>query len=144
MNEPVNDDRLQAWYESTLAELRTVVPVDFPLYIGDAWDPDWYAKWTGERTDSVVMDHHVYRCFTAADHKLTGEQHAQMMKTQTKTFFGELSGKANGNWVIGEWSAALNPGIIEMQLTERRKDKRSAETPWNVVAVHPKGQFPEL
>ena len=113
MNEPANNDQLQGWYESAIEQLRrTVAPTDFPLYIGDAWDANWYSQWTGKRSDFVVMDHHLYRCFTPGDAKLSGDQHAAVIRDQTKRDISELSRKAGGNIIVGEWSGALGPASL--------------------------------
>lgn len=58
------------------------------------------------------MDNHLYRCFTPADHKLTGEQHAEVTRKETKGHYGWLSGRASGNMIVGEWSAGLNPASL--------------------------------
>ncbi|KAF9520403.1 glycoside hydrolase family 5 protein, partial [Hydnum rufescens UP504] len=113
MNEPANNDKLQAWYESTIEEVRRAsAPPDFPLYVGDAWDGNWYSQWTGKRPDFIVMDHHLYRCFTPGDAQLTGDQHAAIMRDRTKQDLSELSRKAGGNVIVGEWSGALGPSSL--------------------------------
>ncbi|KAF8342202.1 putative cytoplasm protein [Cantharellus anzutake] len=116
LNEPANNDSLQGWYEDTIRAIRSALPPrhadEFPIYVGDAWDPNWYASWTGQRHDFVVLDHHVYRCFTPEDLKLTGDQHAHNIQTDTRGWFTSLSSKAKGNFVIGEWSGALGPSSV--------------------------------
>jgi len=112
INEPANSDKLQAWYESTITDLRRTAPPDFPLYISDAWDANWYSQWTGKRSDFVVLDHHIYRCFNPEDHKLTGDEHASVTRTKTKEQLKQFSSKAGGDIIIGEWSAALNPASL--------------------------------
>ena len=108
LNEPANNNNLQGWYESTIRELRSI-SADFPIYIGDAWDAQWYCKVVGSHSDFAVMDHHLYRCFTPEDHAQTGDQHAHALRTSTLAQMRDFSTKARGNMIVGEWSAALNP-----------------------------------
>ena len=111
LNEPANNDSLQGWYEDTIRAIRSALPPDhageFPIYVGDGWDPNWYAPWVGKRRDFVVLDHHIYRCFDQEDLKFTGDQHANNIQTDTRGWLSSLSSKARGNFIIGEWSGGL-------------------------------------
>ncbi|QRV91359.1 Cellulase (glycosyl hydrolase family 5 protein) [Ceratobasidium sp. AG-Ba] len=109
LNEPANNDRLGAWYEDTLGALRRVDP-DIPLYISDAWDAGWYSKVVGNRPDFVVLDHHLYRCFTPGDAAMSGDEHAAALRNSSP--LPPLSSAARGSIIIGEWSAALNPSSL--------------------------------
>lgn len=118
MNEPDNTDQLQGWYESTIVGVRGALssragdgppPSDFPIFIDDARDPNWYSQFVGKRDDFVVMDRHIYRCFTPHDEKLSGEQQAANIRGPTQDELKKLHVNAHGNIIIGEWSAALSP-----------------------------------
>jgi len=109
LNEPANNGLIQEWYQSTLSELRAIPGAqDFPLYIADAWDLPWYSKFVGERSDFVIVDHHLYRCFTEDEKRLSGEEHAQNIRTVTSGQLADMSQKARGNIIVGEWSAGLH------------------------------------
>lgn len=107
LNEPSNCDRLQGWYEKTMACLRRISP-DFPIYISDAWDLNWYCRVVGDRPDFVSVDTHVYRCFTEEDKMKSGDEHAADIRQNLKGHLLEVAKKARGNLVVGEWSAALH------------------------------------
>ena len=124
LNEPANDNRLQGWYESTLTEVRTITGPHFPIYVHDAWDTQHYARWVGGRTDFVVLDHHLYRCFTAEDNAITGEQHAEKLRRDFAPNFQGQCNDAKGNMVLGEWSGGLDDGSKGMPDSERDRNKR--------------------
>ncbi|EUC66853.1 glycoside hydrolase family 5 protein [Rhizoctonia solani AG-3 Rhs1AP] len=109
VNEPANNNQVQKWYEDTLTALRKISP-DLPLYISDAWDAPWYSKIVGSRSDFVVLDHHLYRCFTPGDASMSGDEHASALRNSAPLV--PLSAAARGNLIVGEWSAALNPASL--------------------------------
>lgn len=111
MNEPDNSDRLQGWYEAAIQRIREALPPasDFPLYIDDARDPNWYSQWVGKRDDFVVMDRHIYRCFTPQDTQKSGDQHAEGIRHGTKGELERFAKQAKGQVIIGEYSAGLAP-----------------------------------
>ncbi|KAF8313071.1 glycoside hydrolase [Clavulina sp. PMI_390] len=118
MNEPDNSNSLQGWYESTITSVRGAISEragdgppasQFPIYISDAWDGNWYSKIVGKREDFVVLDHHYYRCFTPQDKKQSGEQLAEDTKRNKKEELRRWHIAAHGNFIIGEWSAGLDP-----------------------------------
>lgn len=118
MNEPDNSDRLQGWYESTITSIRGTLadaagdgppPSLFPIFVDDARDPNWYSKIVGKREDFVVMDRHIYRCFTEADKQKSGEEHAELIRGHTKDDLVKWHKAAHGNVIVGEWSAGLGP-----------------------------------
>lgn len=125
LNEPANNQKLQGWYESTLSTIRPICGPDFPLYISDAWDTQHYCQFVGKRSDFVVLDHHLYRTFTDEDSKLTGVQHAQNLRSGFKNTFKSQSDAANGNIVVGEWSASISPKSIgSMPSGEQDRQRR--------------------
>ncbi|WVF67132.1 hypothetical protein IAT40_001877 [Kwoniella sp. CBS 6097] len=127
LNEPQNNAKLQGWYKSTIDELRTIVPNDFPIYVHDAWDTNHYSHWVGDRNDFVVLDHHLYRCFTDEDRKKSGYQHAQDLRGGFKNTFSGFSETAKGNIVVGEWSAALDNQSFRPGLSDGEKDAERRE-----------------
>lgn len=127
LNEPANNSKLQKWYETTLSEVRTVAGPEFPIYIGDAWDTQQYAGWVGGRDDFVVLDHHLYRCFTDQDKAMNGEQHALKLRSEFSGTFGGQSGAAKGSLVVGEWSASLDPHSLHQGMPDGEKDRHRRE-----------------
>ena len=89
LNEPQPHHSLEEWYSSTIDEIRRVAPT-LPLYIHDAWDTAKYASFVGRRAESdfVVVDHHLYRCFTSSDQTLSGDEHARALHANMN---GELA-----------------------------------------------------
>ncbi len=110
----MNNDLLQDWYEKRLACSRHIDP-HFPIYISDAWDLNWYSQLVGKRPDFVVVDHHLYRCFTTEDHKKSGDELAADIKHETSKHLSAMSKNARGNLIIGEWSAGLHPDSLRSQ-----------------------------
>ncbi|KAG8797828.1 Glucan 1,3-beta-glucosidase 3 [Serendipita sp. 398] len=105
LNEPNDKPWLPDWYADTLNDLRGISP-DIPLYVADAWHSEKYAPWAGARADCVIVDQHLYRCFTEEDRKKWGDQHAAELR-QGKAAFQDLTKQCRGNFIIGEFSAAL-------------------------------------
>ncbi|BEI92905.1 uncharacterized protein CcaverHIS019_0505330 [Cutaneotrichosporon cavernicola] len=125
LNEPKNDSRLQKWYESTIDELRPLTGPDFPIYVSDAWDTNWYAQWAGRRSDFIVVDHHLYRCFTPEDKAIDGRGHAAKLAHEFAPKFIQLCGQAP--IVVGEWSAGLDDSGLppDTPASERDAQKRA-------------------
>ncbi|KAI5122109.1 hypothetical protein M0805_002231 [Coniferiporia weirii] len=113
LNEPQGHLALAGWYTATLDKLRGIDPY-LPLYIHDAWDTHKYASLAGRRAESdfVVVDHHLYRCFTGADHKLSGDEHAGVLQAHMAGELAARAGECRGSLVIAEFSAALNPASL--------------------------------
>lgn len=82
---------------------------EFPIYVGDAWDTGHYAEWVGKRDDFVVLDHHLYRCFTDQDKRDSGDKHAARLQNGPDgSSFGHSSAAAKGSLVVAEWSGSLD------------------------------------
>lgn len=109
VNEPRNDNVLYSWYQKALNTIRTTIGPDLPLYIGDAWGTYQYATLIEGREDFVILDHHLYRCFTSQDQRFSGEEHAAALPPK---FLIDCFRKTHGNLVVGEFSAALNPNSM--------------------------------
>ncbi|OXB33360.1 cytoplasmic protein [Cryptococcus neoformans] len=122
LNEPQNNRKLQSWYSKTIDEVRKVAPPDFPIYCSDAWDTDHYASWVGSRGDFVVLDHHLYRCFTEEDKCQTGTDHANNLRFGFRGRFAQQCEAAKGSLVVGEWSASLDPRSFPQGMPDGEKD----------------------
>ncbi|WVW80085.1 hypothetical protein I302_102058 [Kwoniella bestiolae CBS 10118] len=127
LNEPANNSKLQGWYHSIIAEIRGIVPSDFPLYISDAWDTQHYAGFVGARDDFVVLDHHLYRCFTEQDRQKDGYAHANEIRSGFRRSFSGQSDAAKGNIVTGEWSGSLDPRSFPPNIPDTQKDAHRRE-----------------
>ncbi|KAI0765919.1 glycoside hydrolase [Trametes elegans] len=121
LNEPQPggaSESLKRWYRDAFRALRRI-DADLPLYVGDAWQTDEYAAFVaGAGTPFVVLDHHLYRCFTGEDISTPAAEHARCLRDgghwaaqMLARAAGQLDG-AGGGLVVGEWSAALNPGSL--------------------------------
>lgn len=133
MNEPDNSDRLQGWYESTITSIRGTLaekagggppPSQLPIYIDDARDPNWYSKLVGKREDFVVMDRHIYRCFTQKDKEKSGVEQADDIRGHTREDLRKWHKAAHGNIIIGEWSAGLDPQGMPHGADSGEKDRQ--------------------
>lgn len=90
---------------------------DLQRYIHDAFDPWSYAPLVGKQGSFVVLDHHLYRCFTKEDGMKSGVEHAQNLGID----MAALSNACNGSIVIGEWSAALHAGDRPENSTDEQR-----------------------
>lgn len=124
LNEPQpgsNNDALQKWYVQTIRGLRDV-DAGIPVYIGDAWMTDQCAGFLSSNSCSglpfLVIDHHLYRCFTSGDISTSSAQHTSNLLNPndgTTQMFARVSQQLENTGhalVVGEWSGALNPGSL--------------------------------
>ncbi|THH11948.1 hypothetical protein EW145_g355 [Phellinidium pouzarii] len=113
LNEPQNHRALADWYTTTLDQLRQIAP-SLPIYIHDAWNTHKYTSFAGARPGSefVVVDHHLYRCFTSEDQTLSGDEHANLLRAHMTGELAARAGECHGSLVVAEFSAALNPASL--------------------------------
>ncbi|KAF7289449.1 Glucan 1,3-beta-glucosidase 3 [Mycena chlorophos] len=127
---PDSDSKLEKWYLEAFAALAEVDPA-LPIYIGDCWKTEHYAEFLKSSTNKprpalVVLDHHLYRCFTAQDTKTSATTHAHNLtdkNASTPRMFSrvaEMLDEAGAALVVGEWSGALNPGSLIGEPDERK------------------------
>lgn len=126
---PPSDTALKDWYTSAINKLANDDPT-MPLYLGECWRTDSYAKYlkslSATTSTLIVLDHHLYRCFTGSDITTTAMQHAGALmdpNAQTPQMLARISEQlstAGCGIVIGEWSGALNPGSLTGQTDEQR------------------------
>ncbi|WWD16555.1 hypothetical protein CI109_100982 [Kwoniella shandongensis] len=138
LNEPQNNSRLQGWYTHTIEGIRSVAPPDFPIYISDAWDTQHYADYVGRRDDFVVLDHHLYRCFTGDDKHKSGIVHAKELRGHFKDIFAGQSDTAKGALVVGEWSASLDPQSFPQDISDGEKDAQRREFVYSQIELFEK------
>lgn len=127
LNEPKNSGRLQGFYEDAIKEIQRAggPAAELPIYLGDAWDLNHYSGWAASQSKAgtfLVVDHHLYRCFTKQDHSTSASEHARRVHPSangpTCNMLNGASSKLGGSLIIGEWSAALNPGSLQGQNQE--------------------------
>lgn len=110
VNEPQHRSELCGWYTSTIAAIRNITP-DLPIYISDGWSTKEFVDFVAARPDFVVVDHHLYRCFNGEDHRLSGDEHAHALDSDAPGL-SALTNACRKNFIVGEFSAALNPASL--------------------------------
>lgn len=115
LNEPQNKDELWKFYSRAMDDLRKVSPYaeDFPLYYHDGFSPQQGAEFASKRSDFVVQDTHSYFVFTPQDQDMSASKHTSQIKGQVSDTMNKLANTARGNYVVGEWSCALNPSSLK-------------------------------
>lgn len=119
INEPRENDKLADWYKEAISTLRRSNQ-HLPIILSDCWNMQKYAdvisSYAGQ-AGPLLLDHHLYRCFTAQDCQTSAAQHAANIHPRSN---GEwikqlcaISPQIQGGIIIGEWSAALNPGSLQ-------------------------------
>ncbi|KAH6880300.1 cytoplasmic protein [Coprinopsis sp. MPI-PUGE-AT-0042] len=128
LNEPAppNDTILQSFYTSTILQLQKIAP-SIPIYLGEVWRPDAYADYVArdlapklssdnENAMMIVLDHHLYRCFTPSDTNTPVAQHTHAIRTgETPAMLDRISekmGRLGGGLVVAEWSGGLHPNSL--------------------------------
>lgn len=131
VNEPAppNEKVLRDWYIDAVEGVRRAAP-GIPIYLGECWRLSSYAEWVGKEYSRlsptghgglVVLDHHLYRCFTPQDThtsvqdltKALGSMHAQFESA------AQTLGRVGGGLVVAEWSCGLAPSSLRNVPGER-------------------------
>lgn len=69
-----------------------------------------------------MLDHHLYRCFTDEDKCKTGTDHANNLRSGFRGRFAQQCEAAKGSFVVGEWSASLDPRSFPNGMPDGEKD----------------------
>ncbi|KAF7357012.1 Glycoside hydrolase family 5 protein [Mycena venus] len=118
--QPPVDAELKNWYSTAIKDISALDPT-LPIYLGDCWKTDQYAEYiksTPHPSPLLVLDHHLYRCFTSSDISTPASSHAQALTDKsaaTPRMFArvaEILDSAGAGFIVGEWSGALNPGSL--------------------------------
>ncbi|WFC99587.1 hypothetical protein MYAM1_002332 [Malassezia yamatoensis] len=153
LNEPENNSDLASFYNKAIAAIRAShVPEakQMPIVLGDGWATNHYADYVGDHTSGgspLVLDHHVYRCFTPGDHNIPAEQHAENMDPdrngKTAKWLMDMSNKAHGSLIIGEWSGALNPRSFELSKIQSKLEARTlwSKAQWRAFERYTAGYY---
>ncbi|KAF8196914.1 glycoside hydrolase [Mycena galopus ATCC 62051] len=116
---PSADAELKNWYSAAIKDISALDPT-LPLYLSDCWKTDQYAEYMKSASHSslLVLDHHLYRCFTPSDTSTPASAHARALTDEsaaTPRMFArvaEMLDSAGAGLIVGEWSGALNPGSL--------------------------------
>ncbi|EIN08135.1 glycoside hydrolase [Punctularia strigosozonata HHB-11173 SS5] len=122
LNEPQpngNHKALENWYTDATRALRSIDST-IPIVLSDCWWTENYVNYVASaKTPLLVIDHHLYRCFTSGDAATPVSQHIQNLSDtnagtpkQFATAVEKLE-SAGGGLIVGEWSGALNPKSLE-------------------------------
>ncbi|WFD03093.1 hypothetical protein MOBT1_001782 [Malassezia obtusa] len=138
LNEPANNSDLESFYSKAISAIRNSSnpqAKQMPIFLGDAWVTGHYANYVGQHTSGgspLALDHHVYRCFTPQDHNMSAEDHARNIDPdgngKTAGWLRDISNRAHGSLIIGEWSGALNPHSFQLS---KIQSKLEARTLWS-------------
>ncbi|EAU85069.2 cytoplasmic protein [Coprinopsis cinerea okayama7 len=125
VNEPAppNDGVLKRWYDDAIRVVQRGAR-GVPVYIGECWRPEVYAEYVARELKQedpeglVVLDHHLYRCFTQEDINTSVYDHTGRLRDHngilsTFTRVAELVGRAGGALSVCEWSGGLNEGSLK-------------------------------
>jgi glucan 1,3-beta-glucosidase len=141
--QPTSDDVLKAWYTQAIKVLTAIKGCP-PIYISHCWQTESYADFIKTRHASsfVVLDHHLYRCFTSHDTSTSAYEHARALadsSQHTPRVFSQVSQSVP--IVVGEWSGALNPGSLVSSTDERLDKKAFIDAQLGLFENHCSGWF---
>lgn len=112
INEPGWDvplDLLHQFYINGYETIRQHCDARVAVIISDSFRPKEWNNFMDETTyNNVVLDIHLYQCFSAYDKSLTLEEHI----IKTKTEWSRIIEQSNKPVVIGEWSLGLDPNTF--------------------------------
>ncbi|KAK9447633.1 glycoside hydrolase superfamily [Limtongia smithiae] len=106
VNEASWDAKMDKYYCSAAAAIRRVDRTQ-RVYISDAWDRPRYQEFVKGKS-GLLVDTHIYRCFTADASKKSPAQHVEEAKNESNL---------DTNTIVGEFSCTL-PGDSWSQVTE--------------------------
>lgn len=98
------------YYAACVTEVRKSDKL-IPVIISDGWWPDQWVKWVqDEQGDDgyigVVVDDHVYRCFSDSD---KGKSPQQLTDDLNGDVLTNLTDNGNGvDFIVGEWSCVID------------------------------------
>lgn len=95
----------QSFYADALAAIRRADPL-IPVVVSDGWNPQAFAKWAQKHPGAgLVVDHHVYRCFSDADKRKLAEQVVHDLNGDVLTNLPDNG--AGVDFIVGEWLCVL-------------------------------------
>ncbi|KAJ9099773.1 hypothetical protein QFC21_003771 [Naganishia friedmannii] len=93
LNEPNPDDhsRIDAWYDSTLVRLRTILGNDYPFYISGSMFDQARINWVKQQSGFVVLDYHMDK---------NAQDQVSMMWDE---YYGAFDNAASVNLITDDW-----------------------------------------
>jgi glucan 1,3-beta-glucosidase len=146
---PVSHEALYNWYREAIQEIRSIDP-GFPIYISDCWMTDQYAGFVANLPPSwalTCVDHHLYRCFTRNDISTPAAQHIASISDPNAPFpqmvsrISEKLGAVGSGLIVGEWSAALNPGSLQGAVDHHRVRASYVQAQLDLFELYCAGSF---
>ncbi|TFK19279.1 glycoside hydrolase, partial [Coprinopsis marcescibilis] len=114
---PPNDTILKDWYTTTINSLRSIAP-SIPIYLGENAGALMSTPTMSPRTANalIVLDHHLYRCFTPDGIRASVQDHVRALKDPSgiSQTFERIAER------LCHWSGGLNPGSLRGVPNERR------------------------
>jgi len=112
LNEPRWDvpiDIIKSYYQDAYRRVRKFIPRErAAVVIHDAFRPFEWANFMQEPTYSnVLLDTHLYQCYTDEDHKRDIHAHVEIAGLERKRQLDKMQQQLKG--IVGEWSCALDP-----------------------------------
>ncbi len=130
LNEPRWDvpmEILRSYYTDGYARVRKHASAErVAVVIHDGFRPfDWGGFMTGPEFKNVVLDTHMYQCYTDDDKKRSLAGHLQKASTQRIEEIAKME-KNSPRVCVGEWSVALNPDSLQnLTATQKTVGKRA-------------------
>lgn len=117
--------RQKQYYSASIKEIREV-DRQIPIIISDGWNPHQWVHWVQEKQNSigylgVVVDHHVYRCFSDDDKNKAPEQIIGDLQGDILT---NLNDNGRGvDFMVGEYSCVLDGQSWDKNGANDRRDQ---------------------
>ncbi|KAJ9094329.1 hypothetical protein QFC19_008015 [Naganishia cerealis] len=93
LNEPNPDDhsRIDAWYDSSLVRLRSILGDDFPFYISGSINDQTRVDWIKQQSGFVVLDYHMYSVFDGKYQDKEAQEQVGMMWGEYDVAFNNVA-----------------------------------------------------
>lgn len=120
-----NNPKLQGYfYAAAINAIREVDPT-LPVIISDSWNAGAWTKWVqdkqaGQNTIGVVVDEHVYRCFSGEDHNKLPDEIIDNLRGSVLT--GLDHDGAGVDFMIGEYLCVLDGQLWLKGDAQNRRD----------------------
>lgn len=113
VNEPAAKLTLKSirrFYRQAYGIVRNHVSEDVAIVISDAFKPSSWDKFmVSPDYEFVVLDMHLYQCFSGKDKAMDIEQHIKKAEDEWKRLINERAREV----IVGEWSLGLEPSTFE-------------------------------
>ncbi len=116
LNEPRWDvplDIIKTYYLNAYQRVRKHISKDrAPVVLHDAFRPfDWANYMHEPEYSNVILDTHLYQCYTAEDRKKDIHAHIEFAALERKRQLDRMQQQFWG--IVGEWSCALDPHSLQ-------------------------------